>query len=249
MSEEIKTVDTKTKSENIDVYQAGYRNGYVVAKRKYKNEMLKEIQKEKERLKDIYEYYPYNVLYEAFGEVIGFNLDKYNISPKSILDYFESSLDPRERDIIELVYKYNKSLAFCGERFGITRERTRQLRDRVLVRLREPGQLELMEVVSKHDLLDAKDELQKMKLYFTENKIVSIPARKISSLPVGIRCKNALARCGIVDTRDLETLSFGQVKLITALGTKSRRELSEVLRNLGYTVNETNTFDYYICVK
>ena len=252
MSEELKYLaglEASKNIENIDDYQTGYHNGYMTAKRKFQGKLEKEVQAEKNRERDLCEFYPFNVIYEAYSDVKGFNLYKENISYKSILDYFDKCLEARERDIIELVYKHKKSLAFCGERFGITRERARQIKEKVIERIKGPGQLELLEVVSRHDYLDAKDEVEKLKIYITKDRILALSAKKIGELPIGIRCKNALVRAGIVDTRDLETLTLAQVKLISSFGEKCINELSNALRKLGYTVNESNPHDYYIRIE
>lgn len=249
MSEEIRYLaglEAGNKIENIDDYKNGYHNGYISAKRKFEAKMLKEIKEEKNRERDLYEYYPYNVIYEAFSEVKGFNLDAHNISPKSILDQFKTRLEMRERDIIELIFKNKKTLEYCGERYGISRERVRQIKDRILFKLRNQNTLDLLETVPKRDYLEAQEEIKNLKLYITENKITGIPVQRIVNLPVSLRCINALGRRGILNTRDLELLSFGQIKSIAALGKKSIRELSEALKNLGYTVNETDEFDQYI---
>ena len=100
----------------IKEYSKGYRDGY--------NDALKEA--------DITRLYPYNLVYNVEGDA-----PEYDITPKQIQKCLDDHLSDRESQVLLYRYRMNLTLEEIGKRYGVTKERVRQIEFRALLKLKK----------------------------------------------------------------------------------------------------------------
>lgn len=202
----------------IKEYSKGYRDGY--------NDAL--------RNADIYSFYPYNIIVECEGET------EYDITPKELKKCIADNLTDRESQVIEYRFHQNLSLEDTGKKFGVTKERIRQIEAKALRKLRHYMRSyqtipmrEFVDATHKYDdLLAQYEELSRK---YAEEKHVPAPKPEelhtvpIEDLDLSIRSYNCLKRAKINYLDELKKLSEEDLMHIRHLGLKSLREIQRKL--------------------
>lgn len=80
---------------------------------------------------DVTRLYPYNVVYAAEGDDID-----YEITPKQIQLCMDRHISERESQVLIYRYRMNLTLEETGRKYGVTKERIRQIEERALRKLR-----------------------------------------------------------------------------------------------------------------
>ena len=199
---------------------------------------------------DIANIYPWNL---ALMVMIGSNTEEekakkhdelYRVYVPALLDAVNELTD-RERDILEMRYKHGMILEQCGKRFGVTKERVRQIEAKAIRKLRHPRyaktyimdtygkavklQFEVERLKSENEdlrhLLDVRKGIEE------EKPVVSIDEMELS-----VRAYNCLKRAGIDTLDDIRGLTIERLVNIRNLGRKSAKEVIAKAKEYGIII-------------
>lgn len=169
-------------------------------------------------------------------------------------------LTEREKVVLFAIFKDNKTLEETGKRFGVTRERVRQVQIRALKKLMrrknyfEVGEYAYKEELAKKEYLSYLEEKHKewdyeeakefVKNYESKHKQeIAMKAQiGIEDLDLSVRSYNCLRRADIRYLSDLLSKSIEDLMKIRNMGRKSLKEIIDKLDSLGLKLADT---DYY----
>lgn len=193
---------------------------------------------------EITSFYPWNLA----CAVIGDKEKVYNVYVPA-LEKAMAELTDREQKVLEMRFEHGMTYEQCGYRFGVTRERIRQVEAKALRKLRIPR-------FSKHYLLDtlnkafeidverARLERENAKLrmilekqgYTFENNQPKGPRIDIADMELSVRSYNCLRRAGFNFVSDLEGMTYENLQKIRNLGRKSILEIIQKARKFGIVI-------------
>lgn len=169
-------------------------------------------------------------------------------------DHALSDLTERERTILLMRFKEDRTLMQCAREFSITSERARQIEVKALRKLRNPKRARYIrygyneaerqdeekrlciEAARKkeEELQRQREELQKKQ----EEEAKRLKAERlrdsgctpVEQLNLSIRSANALRRSGILTLADLMQIEEEELRSVHGVGDHSFREITRVLR-------------------
>ena len=193
---------------------------------------------------EITDYYPYNLAAAIFGEPC----EVY--TPNLIKALDDNWFTDRERKIIELRYKSGLTLEETGKKFGVTRERIREIEHRALRKLRHPRLSKHYHLDTLERYYDAVNELSNVRLENIQlhNKLDSLTelanrnitpeeldeiekererkkSAMIDEMELSVRSWNCLCRANIRYVKDLEGMTIEKLAKVRNLGRKSMNEV------------------------
>lgn len=165
--------------------------------------------------------WPYNLMYDVCGEIMFFSKDH-----EAGLNEALSRLSSKERDIIIFRYKDGISLREIGDRYGVTRERIRQIEEKAVKKLSVCGTMDLILYGAK----EAENRKRGAGLNSRETTVRTIPIEKAG---LSNRSYHALVKAGVVTVGGLidiaERRSAGSLPYI---GVKSEAEIYETAKKI-----------------
>ncbi len=168
-------------------------------------------------------------------------------------------LSLREKDVILLRFKYEKTLVEIAELLGISKERVRQIQTSALKRLCNPQCLnylqngiykamrdEVFHAIEQHRSAELESAVAYLKEFCEVNSqeerpLVVTPKTNVDDLlfnGLSARCCNCLRRAGINKIGDLEKITFKQFRQIRNLGVGTQNELINTLAEHGISFQE-----------
>lgn len=203
---------------------------------------------------DITSFYPWNL---AYAIIAGSGVPKrssdaacnaiYRVYVPA-LEKAIAELTDREQKVLEMRFVHDLTYEQCGYRFGVTRERIRQVEAKALRKLRHP-------IFAKHYLLDTLDKAfeidaerarlerenedlkARLAKYETFPKPKAEPKKvDIADMELSVRSYNCLRRAGFNFVDDLDGKTVEDLKRIRNLGMKSLREVIEKAREFGIEI-------------
>lgn len=201
--------------------------------------------------------YPLNLVYTLFGDDETVDIDYIEKNLKEMVLptlLFDISSD-RERRIFLSYWKDKKTLEQIGREENITRERVRQITNRIVRKLRHPARLAKMrygEEVKKmqDDITSLKKDLaeQLLKYKSIKSKLEQLKEEPellnhteifhINWLELSVRSHNCLKRAGITTVGELTQKTRSELLKIRNLGRKSFKEIEQVLEQKGLSLKE-----------
>ena len=193
-----------------------------------------------------YPIYPYNLIktFKLPLEVPVADQVKQNLE-----EVILTKLSKREALCVELYFKKYKTLDECGMKFGVTRERIRQILAKAGRKLRHPSIFKFIEYgIDYQDRINEEysarlDEFIKegAKKRFAVHKFGVGSEIPIIDLEFSVRTFNCLSRKGIKTVGDLEKLSLTEILNIRNLGRKS---FNEICAKVPSIAERNNTYDW-----
>lgn len=205
--------------------------------------------------RDITSFYPYNL---ALKVVEGYNPTKeevekakeemHRIYIPAFIRAIET-LSDREQIILDLRYRNGMTYEDVGRRFGVTRERIRQIELKAIRKLRNPSLAKryMMDTLEKASEIETKcvalkDENRKLKeqlraLGATTTEDGEYIPVDIEYMDLSVRSYNCLKRHGIRTVDDLKGMTLYDLMLIRNLGKKSRDEVIEKAKQYGVFID------------
>lgn len=215
--------------------------------------------------------YPFNLL-DEIAEATGDDWC-YTI-PGDLLGTVEyvlnTYLSQREKDVIQLRFKYEKTFVEIAEILGISKERVRQIQTSAMKRLcfnpeclkylkngiYKATQNEINNAVEKvrsAELASAVSYLRELcvnKTNFLDGHHAIVTTEtEIEDLELSPRCFNCVKRAGINKVGDLEKMTFRELRRIRNLGKRSLDELIEKLAERGVSFQEETNSDERIVLQ
>lgn len=201
--------------------------------------------------------YPLNLVYTLFGDDETVDIDYIEKNLKEMVLptlLFDISSD-RERRIFLSYWKDKKTLEQIGREENITRERVRQITNRIVRKLRHPARLAKMrygEEVKKmqDDITSLKKDLaeQLLKYKSIKSKLEQLKEEPellnhteifhINWLELSVRSHNCLKRAGITTVGELTQKTRSELLKIRNLGCRSLKEIEQVLEQKGLSLKE-----------
>ena len=164
-----------------------------------------------------------------------------------------STLDDRRRSIMILHYKHGKTYKDIAEKFNLSTERIRQLRDKAFRIINKPYNYALIKNGYIHTMntfitVNAHYGINGNKPLTPDDSILELP---FNNLRLSVRCLNALTRRNpcLKTIKDLIDLKPEDILRIRNLGIKSIKEINYELESLGIyntawsTIVGKDTFD------
>ena len=192
-----------------------------------------------------YYFYPYNLILDMLT-ITGYvkeTVSVYDVYITGLLETIETCLTERERLSIYYRYELGYSLSEIGDKFGVGRERIRQIINKALRKLR--FRRRKWQIITIGELVDAKKEASDYKLkylilsekmdkyeqikinYEAEyRKALHVP---IDELELSVRAYNCLCRKKIGYVDELTNLTKEDLMQIRNLGRKSVEEICDRL--------------------
>lgn len=196
------------------------------------------------------ETYPFNLAYSILRN----REDVMKIYLPGIYDAL-ATLTERETNILEKRFLGKMSLKGCGELYGITRERIRQIEAKAIRKLRHPSKVKLFIGVPLVELQDAQEEYQKLlrehemltkafeqrptkdpdnnRILVATGRLIATMQTPISDLDLSTRSYNCLRRAGVETIRDIVEMTDNELCRIRNLGRKCQEEIKSMLREYG----------------
>lgn len=182
--------------------------------------------------------YPYNLM----KEIVDNDVAIYAENPDCVagLDYALSTLDDRQRKILENKYKQNMTLAEIGETFEITRERVNQLCQKAIRKLKLPQCYRYI-VFGVNGVKEAESTkgIQEQAVYEEEKShFAQLSYEKLKDF-LDVRAYNCLNRYAMVGRKE-DTLTIGRICCMTDtellrirnLGVASMKNIREGIQKL-----------------
>ena len=214
--------------------------------------------------------YPFNLI-DEISEAIGDDWEY--IIPGDLggtVEYvLHTYLSLREKDVIYLRFKYEKTLVEIAEILGISKERVRQIQTSALKRLCNPQCLNYLKngiyKATQDEINNAIEqhrsaELESAVAYLRELCITKTnPAAEapeimtkdtdIEKLDLSVRCFNCVKRAKINKIGDLEKLTFRELRRVRNLGKQAYDDLISKLAEHGFVFQEETDPDERIVLK
>lgn len=194
----------------------------------------------------VYYFYPYNLIHDMLT-ITGYldqTISVYDVYITGLLETIETCLTERERLSLYYRYKRGLGLSVIGDKFGVGKERIRQIINKALRKLR--FRRRKWQIITIGELLDAKKEASDYKLKYlilsekvkdSEKAIINYEAEKrkmyhvpIAELELSVRAYNCLCRKKIVYVDELINLTKEDLMQIRNLGRKSAEEICTRLK-------------------
>ena len=170
-------------------------------------------------------------------------------------------LSDREQGVIEMQYQEGLTLEDCGKKYGVTRDRIRQIRERAIRKMRNPARIKYW-ILPEPDVVaelrkQAEEAETKAKAYRHKLKKVyhalgiSVPVEppqeedteerrlediKVEDLDLSVRSYTCLSRAGIQTLADIAGMNHIQLCRIRNLGRKSVIEVERKCREYGVEI-------------
>lgn len=207
--------------------------------------------------------YPLNLVYTLFGDDETVDIDYIEKNLKEMVLptlLFDISSD-RERRIFLSYWKDKKTLEQIGREENITRERVRQITNKIVRKLRHPARLAKMrygEEVKKmqDDITSLKKDLaeQLSKYKSIKSKLEQLEESKeekeefkkelfntdIRNLELSVRSYHCLKRAGITTIGELTQKTEEELMRIRNLGRKTLKEVIQKLSEIGLHLYKEN---------
>lgn len=180
--------------------------------------------------------YPFNLLNAILD-------DCYDVNLRVFLNLLSEKISVREKEVLECRFKHLMTLEETGKRFGVTRERIRQVESKGIRKLRRE--------LTKNDGSVSLEEFKQLNLRF--GRLLTILKKQqiigsalefddelifkemsIEYLGLNVRSYNCLKRAGINTIDDLLAIDKEQLKQVRNLGRYSYNEIIERLNDFGY---------------
>jgi transcriptional regulator len=194
---------------------------------------------------EITSFYPWNLACAVMG-----SKEKVYSVYVPALEEAITHLTDREQMVLEMRFEHGMTYEQCGYRFGVTRERIRQIEAKALRKLRHPR-------FAKHYLLDTLNkafeiDAERARLERENNQLVArlnalgdkiarekkTQERKvdIGEMELSVRSYNCLKRAGIYYVSDLEGMTYEKLKKVRNLGRKSILEVISKAADYGIMI-------------
>lgn len=241
-------IDEKAKKNNwTEEKKQGYSAGYSACKARMKSEMAKALAEKETELRELWRIYPFNLisnLLDENPEAEGIELNVF--SPYLIRKTMINTLTEMELRVIELRYGQNFTLEKAGERFGITRERVRQIEAKAFYKLkRNLGKMMAVSYEEYSLACQEKEEaVKKLKALETRTQLSdSLPEQPekaeipIEDLDLSARAYNALRRADVKTVGEItKKFEDGTIVQCRNLGLTSIKEICKKLTSIGVSV-------------
>ncbi|MBS4750342.1 hypothetical protein KG091_04545 [Carnobacteriaceae bacterium zg-ZUI78] len=191
----------------------------------------------------LYELYPYNLLTQIVDDI-------YSINLRDFFNAIQTTLSPREKDIIEYLYKDRLTLDQVEKKYGVTRERIRQVSEKAKRKMQshdfiyrvtnisrgEYEKLEHANGILSHAIVRSLDWLSTNNIDLSKS-IIERPLEEIliDELDLSVRSHNCLLRAKVKTIQDLLNMSEKELKSVRYLGRQSFDEILQKLHEKGYT--------------
>lgn len=200
--------------------------------------------------------YPYNLALSIAGD----EKTAIKLSAESIESQL-NKLEERQQRILQYRFKEKLTLEKTGQKEGLTRERIRQIEAKALRLLRHPSRIAKMRAYTYAEIVtigEERNQLRKDNQYLKKaikkltNKKVNmeeieemvlateIEEQGIEELGLSVRAYNALRRRGIRTIGEVIDLTEKDLSEIRNLGSKSREEIKNALKELQNISNGNN---------
>lgn len=173
--------------------------------------------------KDYKKIWPYNLTYEMFVGIKHVNIPVFT-------QIIKEELREKEADVIFCYYRDGKTLDEIGEKYGLTRERVRQIKAAAVRKLRNPKRVKRYILYSYEYISELQNkitELQKIVLGEDAEDATEAEAKEptTDALNLSVRSYNCLSRYA--------RLKFKQKELYISQLTSMTAEEVANIRNLG----------------
>lgn len=188
--------------------------------------------------KDYKKIWPYNLTYEMFVGIKHINIPVFT-------QIIKEELKEKEADVIFCYYRDGMTLADIGEKYGLTRERVRQIKAKGVRKLRYPPRVKRYILYSYDDIAELQNKLSALqKIVLCEDveeaAVTEIKEPTIDVLNLSVRPYNCLGRYAWNKFRQ-EKLYISQLTDMTAeevanirnIGKRSFMEILYALKEYG----------------
>lgn len=196
-------------------------------------------------IRDYLTVYPNNLIFQALSK-------KRNMDNIYIKGFYITLLefDAREKEILELRYKYKKTFEQIAEMFNVTRERIRQIERKAIRKLKHKEYnfigISLVDHAKAIREYDSRiDELYRFistaKICVTQEEADKVKVKDslitpIEEMDFSVRAYNCLKRAGIHTLSDLSKKTTGDILKIRNLGRKSVEEIITKAKKYGINI-------------
>ena len=180
--------------------------------------------------------------------------------PDDAIDAIRAALETikdNESKVIWSRFVDGNSLEETGERYGITRERVRQIEVRAIKRLRHPTRMEILKygrevcALARKRFEQERDRrvwelettmLRREKIVISEpeehRESIDPAELHIEQLGLGARAFNALARANLRTVGDLRGMSYNDLTSIRNMGAKTASTIVQALEECGFVTTK-----------
>lgn len=221
-------------------YQRGYYDGYHKGYAEKKSAVREEVKAYLETL-EVSSLYPFSMIYE-----ITETKEPIMLSLETITNALVSTLNERERRILEMHYRDGMTLENIGAREGVSKERIRQLLAKAVRKMKNPRFIKRMEVMPKSDYIELETKYEALLSDYEEWKEewkeqhavetrtdTSIRHTPIEKLELSVRSYNCLKRAKKDTVGDVIDMTFDEMLHIRNLGRRSAEEIANRLAGMG----------------
>lgn len=217
-------------------YQRGYYDGYHKGYAEKKSAVREEVKAYLETL-EVSSLYPFSMIYE-----ITETKEPIMLSLETITNALVSTLNERERRILEMHYRDGMTLENISAREGVSKERIRQLLAKAVRKMKNPRFIKKMEVMPKADYIELETKYEALLAEYERSKeepVVetgeekSIRHTPIENLELSIRAYNCLKRAKKDTIGDVMDMTFTEMLHIRNLGRRSAEEIANRLAVMG----------------
>lgn len=173
--------------------------------------------------------YPDNLINAIFGDIA-----EYNTAPDLLgsIEYCLYTLDDRERELINRRFKQRLSLEESGQIFNIERERTRQIINRALRKLRHPSRSKLIKY-GLRGFIEMKSQDAIDKLTPSSDTVQAKLEMTIDELDIPHRAYCCLYRANLITVRDvLKVIQDGSLLKVRNVGLMTAREIINAIHKI-----------------
>ena len=232
-------------------YYDGYHNGYSDMQSRVNAVRKEERNRFEEKLAHI-EYsslYPFNLLEDIVDDIDDEGEAKMRLySAETLNRLITERLTERERRVLELRYRDNKTLQEVGDIFSFTRERTRQIELKAFWKLRRQIHEAAVVPAGEYDALNRECDRMKAEIESYKNKCCSektdsekqavsesLHKKKhhLDNVMLSVRSYNRLRRAGFTYLEDLQGVPYYDLMAIPGLGYKSFCEIYDRMLEFG----------------
>ena len=217
-------------------YQRGYYDGYHKGYAEKKMAVREEVKAYLETL-EASSLYPYSMIYEIIE-----TKEPIMLSLETITNALVSTLNERERRILEMHYRDGMTLENIGAREGVSKERIRQILAKAVRKMKNPRFIKKMEVIPKSDYIELETKYKALLAEREEpseqpasETMAEIPIRHtpIEKLELSVRSYNCLKRSKKDTIGDVMDMTFTEMLHIRNLGRRSAEEIANRLADMG----------------